>query len=68
MQLISQIKAARDPTDADVQLCRLGLSNDDSVSNSLASIQNSFVNAYLSTLGSNRRKRGDSLLKLKHST
>ena len=60
MQLISQIKAARNPTDPEVQLCRLGMSNDDYLSNSLASIQSSFVNAYLSTLGSNRRKRCNS--------
>ncbi len=54
--LISKIKVARDPTDTDIQLCRLGLPSDDTNSR-MSTIESTFVNAYIASLSSRRRRR-----------
>jgi hypothetical protein len=52
-----RIKAARDTSDPSVQMCRLGLDNNADIVARIKSIDDLFVNAYISSLQKNRRKR-----------
>ena len=59
--LITKIKGARDPTDSDIQLCRLGMSSADTDSR-LSTIGSTFVNAYIASITGRRRRRAVSAL------
>lgn len=56
--MISQILALNDPTNPSVQVCRTGLTNDASITTMINNIKSSFVNAYIASSSSKRRKRG----------
>ncbi len=64
--LINKIKSARDPSNPQVAQCRIGLSNDDSVSNLIGNVAKYFSQAYISS--SKRKKRGLIILKIKFPT
>jgi hypothetical protein len=57
--LINRIKLARDPTDSAIQICRIGLTNNNSTANLISTIGNYFVTA---SLANNKKKRSTSVL------
>ena len=62
IDLIENIKASRDPKDYTVQLCRMGLTNDDESTARIKQLGGSFVDSYLKTLTSRRRRRSTTVL------
>lgn len=58
---MSKIKAARDPTDASIQLCRIGLTNNAITQELINTVGSYFVTSSLSTTIA-RKKRSTSIL------
>lgn len=61
ISLINKIRAARDPTDESIQLCRIGLTNNKNATDFINTIGGYFVDAMLGTTAGKRKKRSTTL-------